>query len=120
MLNIVREKTMAADWTERARGIAERIAGCAVNHDIDDSFVEEGFEELEKAGFFTALVPAELGGGGASVSEIADALRTIGAACSSTALAASMRRRSAAGSPSPVRPPGSGSRSPADTSTARP
>ena len=85
-----------ADWTAIANGIAARIEGCAVDHDRDDSFVEEGFAELKAAGFFKALVPEELGGGGASVGEICDALRIIGAACGSTALAASMHSHAVA------------------------
>jgi alkylation response protein AidB-like acyl-CoA dehydrogenase len=89
MLALV-EKPMAKDWNKKAEEIAAAIAGHAAKHDADDSFVAEGFIALEDAGFFNALVPEELGGGGASVGEIADALRILGAACSSTALAASM------------------------------
>ena len=89
MLALV-DKPMAKDWNKKAEEIAAAIAGHAAKHDADDSFVAEGFIALEDAGFFNALVPEELGGGGASVGEIADALRILGAACSSTALAASM------------------------------
>jgi len=84
------EKPMTTDWTKKAEKIAAAIAEHAAKHDADDSFVTEGFSALEEAGFFTALVPQEFGGGGATISEVADALRIIGAACSSTALAASM------------------------------
>jgi acyl-CoA dehydrogenase len=89
MLALV-EKPMTTDWTKKAEKIAPAIAEHAAKHDADDSFVTEGFAALEEAGFFTALVPEEFGGGGATISEIAEALRIIGAACSSTALAASM------------------------------
>ena len=89
MLALV-EKPMTTDWTKKAEDIASKIAEHAAKHDADDSFVAEGFAALEEAGFFTALVPEEFGGGGATISDIADALRIIGAACSSTALAASM------------------------------
>lgn len=89
MLAVV-EKTMVTDWTKKAEEIAAKIAEHSAKHDADDSFVAEGFAALEEAGFFTALVPEELGGGGASVPEICDALKIIGAACGSTALAASM------------------------------
>jgi acyl-CoA dehydrogenase len=89
MLALV-EKAMAKDWNAKAQEIAAKIAEHAAKHDADDSFVAEGFAALEEAGFFTALVPEEFGGGGATISEIADALRIVGAACSSTALAASM------------------------------
>jgi alkylation response protein AidB-like acyl-CoA dehydrogenase len=89
MLAIV-EKPMATDWKAKAEEIALAIADCAAAHDADDSFVSEGFAALEEAGFFSALVPEELGGGGASVGEICDAIRIIGASCGSTALAAAM------------------------------
>ena len=86
----VKEKPMAMDWTAKAQEIADKIAAYCERHDADDSFVEEGFAELAEAGFFAALVPAELGGGDASVAEICDALRILGATCGSTALAAAM------------------------------
>ena len=89
MLALV-EKPMTTDWTRKAEDIALAIASHAAEHDADDSFVAEGFAALEQRGFFTALVPEELGGGGASIGEVADALKIIGAACGSTALAASM------------------------------
>ena len=89
MLAVV-DRPMATDWSRKANEIAAAIGEHAARHDAEDSFVTEGFAALEEAGFFTALVPKELGGGGAATSEIADALRIIGAACSSTALAASM------------------------------
>lgn len=86
----LKERPLAMDWTQRAQDIANRIAAHCERHDADDSFVEEGFAELSQAGFFPALVPAELGGGGARVGEICDALRILGATCGSTALAAAM------------------------------
>ena len=89
MLALV-EKPMTTDWTKKAEEIAAAIAEHAARHDADDSFVAEGFAALEEAGFFSALVPEELGGGGASVGEICDAIRIVGAACGSTALAAAM------------------------------
>ena len=88
--------TARRDSSEIARKIAAKIEGCAGDHDSDDSFVEEGFAELKAAGFFKALVPEELGGGGASVGEICDALRIIGGTCGSTALAASMHSHAVA------------------------
>jgi alkylation response protein AidB-like acyl-CoA dehydrogenase len=89
MLALV-EQPMTTDWAKKAEEIAAGIAEHAAKHDADDSFVAEGFAALEEAGFFTALVPSNFGGGGATISEICNALRIIGAACSSTALAAAM------------------------------
>lgn len=78
------------NWSERAGRVAQAIEGHAAAHDADDSFVSEGYAALKEEGLFAALVPAELGGGGASVAEICEAIRIIGAACGSTALAFSM------------------------------
>lgn len=89
MLALV-EKPMRTDWTRKAEEIAAQIAEHAAKHDSDDSFVAEGFAALEEAGFFSALVPEELGGGGASVGEICDVIRIVGRSCGSTALAAAM------------------------------
>lgn len=90
MLAVMERTGARTDWTAKAEEIAAAIADCNARHDADDSFVEEGFAALTDAGFFKALVPEELGGGGATVSEICDALRIIGASCGSTALAAAM------------------------------
>lgn len=89
MLALV-ERPTVTDWTQKAEEIAASIAAHAATHDADDSFVREGFAALEEAGFFSALVPEHFGGGGASISEISDAIRIIGATCGSTALASSM------------------------------
>jgi alkylation response protein AidB-like acyl-CoA dehydrogenase len=56
----------------------------------EDTFVAENFADLKAAGLVEAGVPAELGGGGADVDELAEMLRTLAHYCSSTALAFSM------------------------------
>ena len=78
------------DWPARAAAIAAGLAQSAAAHDADDSFVSDGYARLKEEGFFAALVPAELGGGGASVAEMCGAIRILGAACGSTALAFAM------------------------------
>lgn len=83
---------MMADktWQERAQWVADQIAPLAAAHDADDSFVEESFAFLKAAGFFKALVPERFGGGGASVTALAECIRILGRSCGSTALAFSM------------------------------
>ena len=62
----------------------------AHEHDADDSFVAENYVELKARQVFSAGVPSELGGGGASHTELAAMLRSLGRYCGSTALALSM------------------------------
>jgi alkylation response protein AidB-like acyl-CoA dehydrogenase len=78
------------DWSTLVRMMGPRFAARAGSHDADDSFVGENYAELREAHVFSAGVPAELGGGGASYRELADMLRTVAHSCSSTALALSM------------------------------
>src|SRR5947199_3937128 len=84
------------DWLARADRIAQEIATAAARHDADESFVSEGYRLLREEGFFKALVPAELGGGGAEYAEICHAIRRVAASCGATALAFSMHSHLAA------------------------
>lgn len=86
----IREMPTRIDWQERATRVAEEVARHSRAHDDDDSFVADGFAALKSEGLFEAMVPAEFGGFDASVADICEAIRTIGAACGSTALAFSM------------------------------
>jgi alkylation response protein AidB-like acyl-CoA dehydrogenase len=56
----------------------------------EDKFVADNFASLKSFGLVEAGVPVELGGGGASVDELAAMLRTLAYHCGSTALAFSM------------------------------
>jgi len=56
----------------------------------EDKFVADNFSLLNTSGLVEAGVPPELGGGGASVDELAAMLRTLAYHCGSTALAFSM------------------------------
>ena len=55
-----------------------------------DDFVAENYEELRACGMLAAAVPAELGGKGMEIAELAEMLKTMARACPSTALAFSM------------------------------
>jgi acyl-CoA dehydrogenase len=70
--------------------IGSRAAERCAKHDQDESFVADSFQALKEAGFFRALVPKELGGGGVGYREMCDAIRVLGTHCGSTALAFSM------------------------------
>src|SRR4051812_27590864 len=78
------------DWLAKARALSEDFATRAAKHDADDSFVAENYAALRAEKFFSAPIPAELGGGGATYAEHAAIVRTIARGCGSTALAYSM------------------------------
>ena len=59
----------------------------------EDRFVADNFALLKSSGLVEAGVPTELGGGGASVDELAEMLRVLAYHCGSTALAFSMHQR---------------------------
>jgi len=78
------------DFVAVARELAADFATRAAQHDADDSFVAENYAALKKAKLFSAPVPAELGGGGASYEDHCEIIRAIARGCGSTALAYSM------------------------------
>jgi alkylation response protein AidB-like acyl-CoA dehydrogenase len=78
------------DWVVLARELGPRFAERAPAHDAADTFVTTNYAELKAHRVFSAGVPAELGGGGASHQELCAMLRTFAHYCSSTALALSM------------------------------
>ena len=77
-------------WVAVVRKLGPAFAARAAAYDADDSFVAENYAELRAHRLFSAGVPVELGGGGASQAELADVLRVLATYCSSTALALSM------------------------------
>jgi alkylation response protein AidB-like acyl-CoA dehydrogenase len=77
-------------WLERARILGPRLAERRTDANENDRFVAENFIELKQQGFVAAGVPIELGGGGASYSEMCTVLRELAHYCSSTALAFAM------------------------------
>lgn len=80
----------STDWVGVVRELGAKFAARAARHDGEDSFVADNYAALNERGVFRAGVPAELGGGGASVAELCAAIRELAHHCSSTALAASM------------------------------
>ena len=81
------------DWVGIARDLGPSFAARAALQDADDSIVANNFDDLKVASMFSAAVPAELGGGGATHSEMCAVLRELAHHCSSTALAFSMHQR---------------------------
>ncbi|MGH7797697.1 MAG: acyl-CoA dehydrogenase family protein [Candidatus Binatia bacterium] len=79
-------------WIEVARSLGKEFAGRAEAHDENDSFVSDNYAALKERRVFSAAIPEELGGGGASHREVSDMLRTLAQYCGSTALALSMHQ----------------------------
>src|SRR5438270_12375040 len=82
--------TRRTDWVALARELGPAFAARAADHDERDAFVTENYAELQAQRFFSAGVPAELGGGGASYPELCAMLRELARYCGSTGLALSM------------------------------
>ena len=58
--------TNASHWIEVARSLGEEFAGRAETHDEGDLFVERNYAALKEQRVFSAAIPQDLGGGGAS------------------------------------------------------
>jgi len=84
------DRASRTDWVAVAAELVPAFAARAAGHDADDTFVTENYADLRRRRVFSAAVPAELGGGGASHAEMCEVLRTLARGCSSTALALSM------------------------------
>ncbi|HEX6101611.1 MAG TPA: acyl-CoA dehydrogenase family protein [Alphaproteobacteria bacterium] len=78
------------DLAALAERLGPSFAERAERYDEADCFAAENFADLKQARAFSACIPAELGGGGASHGELADFLRRLAVYCGSTALAFSM------------------------------
>jgi acyl-CoA dehydrogenase len=78
---------------ERAREIAELVAGPA-SADVDAKarFPSEAVDALRERGLLGALIPAELGGESATLSEVAAATEALGRHCASTAMIFAMHQ----------------------------
>jgi len=78
------------DWPQVAESLGPRFAERAPQHDDTDTFVAENYRELRVHRVFSAGVPAELGGGGASHAELCALVQTLARHCGSTALSLAM------------------------------
>lgn len=79
-------------WIDLVNEVGPAFAAKSAAHDEGDAFVADNYAVLKQRKVFSALVPAEFGGGGARHSEICAALRGLARHCSSTALALSMHQ----------------------------
>ena len=85
---------MAADAFDPADHLddelLERIRSRAATHDRDNTFPHDDLADLRAAGYLAALVPAELGGSGRPLAEVARLQQRLAEAAPATALAVNM------------------------------
>ena len=90
MNTVTKLKPGKADFAAIAEALGKDFAARAEVADETDCFVADNYAALKTSGLVEASVPAELGGGGANIHELAGMLRTLAHHCSSTALAFAM------------------------------
>jgi len=70
--------------------LLQRIHDRAARYDAENVFPHEDLEDLKAAGYLTAMVPEELGGGGLTLEEMTREQMRLAAAAPATALAVNM------------------------------
>jgi alkylation response protein AidB-like acyl-CoA dehydrogenase len=90
--NISITTSRPADLSSWAHELGRAIAPNARGHDLDGSWVDDSFDHLRANGYLALAVPTELGGMGATISEVAAVQRVLGRYCASTALALAMHQ----------------------------
>ena len=88
---VAQPMTRSGDIAARMAAIADEVAGPAAG-DVDERgrFPVETIQALRSEGLLAALVPAESGGGGATISELSDGLVALGRKCASSAMVVAM------------------------------
>jgi acyl-CoA dehydrogenase len=82
-----------SDRAGRAAAIAAQHAG---DVDVNSRFPQEAMDALKAESLLGILVPAELGGEGASIADVVDICYTLGRACSATGMIYAMHQVKAA------------------------
>ncbi|UFU05413.1 acyl-CoA dehydrogenase family protein [Ruania halotolerans] len=72
--------------------LLERIRARAADHDRENSFFTEDLGELIAAGYLTAHIPSDLGGGGLTLAQLTREQRALAGAAPATALAVNMHQ----------------------------
>jgi len=85
-------KSIADELAERTTRVAKVAALHAEEVDRDARFPREAITAAKALGLMGIMAPAELGGEGASLSEVADICYALGRACASTAMIYAMHQ----------------------------
>jgi alkylation response protein AidB-like acyl-CoA dehydrogenase len=78
------------DWVAVARELGPAFAARAAEIDASGEFVAANYDDLRDQRLFSAGIPEELGGGGASHAEVCAIVQELGRHCSSTGLSFAM------------------------------
>lgn len=90
MTNVQSRATASNTYFQTLAELGPVFADRAASHDAQETFVAANYADLKAQRFFSAGVPAELGGGGLSYPELCRLVRELAQACPSTALAFAM------------------------------
>lgn len=90
MTNVQSRATASNTYFQTLAELGPVFADRAASHDAQETFVAANYADLKAQRFFSAGVPAELGGGGLSYPELCRLVRKLAQACPSTALAFAM------------------------------
>jgi acyl-CoA dehydrogenase len=91
MVAIARDAVLKnMNWDEIADTAAVTLEARAAYHDTSGAFVAENYALLKEQRLFSAGIPVELGGGGASHAQVCSIVRRLGRSCGSTALSFAM------------------------------
>ncbi|WP_216215388.1 acyl-CoA dehydrogenase family protein [Amycolatopsis aidingensis] len=78
------------EFVDMAAELADRFAERAAEHDRDNSFPHENYEDMRAAGFLRISLPEELGGLGGGMADILPAIERLAMGDGATALAVNM------------------------------
>jgi acyl-CoA dehydrogenase len=78
------------DWVADSHALGAVFRERAGKHDLEGTFVASNYRDLKTASLFSASVPTELGGGGATHGEVCQIVRILAGYCGSTALSYAM------------------------------
>lgn len=90
MTNVESRATASNTYFQTLAELGPVFADRAASHDAQETFVAANYADLKAQRFFSAGVPAELGGGGLSYPELCRLVRELARSCPSTALAFAM------------------------------
>jgi acyl-CoA dehydrogenase len=86
----MKKSEMKQDWLAIAKSLAQEFSARASDYDDEGDFVHQNYADLRDYKLFSAGIPAELGGGGASYEDLCGIIREIGGQCGSTGLTYAM------------------------------